>query len=264
MAPPHPLQESLDYLPEYLGDAGHLFEVVEERNAALTRARRAAGNKTGAGSPPVTHKSLNRAVVVAAVGALEAFCEDLALRAQPLVPGAVPPAQWYAIAGTRGMVQTPNSNNIAKLFWTIFRYDPRPDWDLLLDASWAEVGSGTRWRGTTISYKADAAARALDAMVQVRHGFAHQDKASAPKSTPGVVEVTSTQKLSLQSHHARNAMSMVVQVAVLTTHGLSTMIPGTSRPLRWKAAMKQAGWGELLAGTPAAAEVKSGWTGHPF
>jgi hypothetical protein len=61
------------------------------------------------------------------VGALEAFCEDLALRAVPLIGTAARSQPWFPIAGPKGMVQTPSSQNIAKMLWVYFRYDPRPD-----------------------------------------------------------------------------------------------------------------------------------------
>lgn len=125
--PAHPLQQSLDNLPGYLTDARQLYKIVEQQLADLKRARQSAHNSLGAGRPPATHFSLNRAVVVASVGALEAFCEDLALRALPFVQDASVSSPWFPIAGNRGMVQTPNSENIAKMFWVYFRYDPRPD-----------------------------------------------------------------------------------------------------------------------------------------
>jgi hypothetical protein len=263
MAPEHPLQTSLDYLPEYLSDASRLFSIGEERIRDSGDARRARGNPTRAGSPTVEHKSLNRAVVVAAVGALEAFCEDLALRGLDHVAGAKTPRGWFPIAGSKGVVQTPSSSNIAKMLWVYYRYDPRPDWDFKFTAAWSELGSPTQWRGTTTSYKADKAAEALDAMVKVRHGFAHQDHSSAPATTPGIVGLTPTGKLSLQSHHASNAMSLVVQAAVQMTHGLAGRISGTYRPLRWRASMTRAGWPELLRDTPTLSSIKSEWDRYP-
>ncbi|MBN8883334.1 MAG: hypothetical protein J0H73_13595 [Salana multivorans] len=260
----HPLQESLDNLPDYLADAARLYGIVEQRNATLAAERRASGNRTGAGSPPVANKSLNRAVVVASVGALEAFCEDLALRALPLVGTVAASTSWFPIEGTGGMVQTPNSRNIAKMLWAHFHYDPRPDWNIVVSTSWAEVGNGTRWRGTTKNYQGNDAASALDTMVKVRHGFAHQDRASAPPSMPGIVELTPTRKLSLQSHHALNSMSIVVQVAVQTTHGLAAHLGQPTGPFRWKQAMGAGGWERLLGDTPAATEVQAQWTHHPF
>ncbi|MFK4085022.1 hypothetical protein ACI2LF_12985 [Kribbella sp. NPDC020789] len=261
----HPLQESLDNLPEYLTDASRLLGIVEERNAELAARRRGAGNRTGAGQPPVAHKSLNRAVVVASVGALEAFCEDLAIRARGIAPGASVGQPWYAIEGTRGIVQTPSSNNIAKLFWTYFHYDPRPDWELLVTCGWHELyGTGTNWRGTTTTYRGTAAAEALDAVVKVRHGFAHQDKANAPAKTPGLVDLTPTGKLSLQSHHAANSIRLVLQTAIQTVHGLSGHVPALGGRLRWKQGMTVAGWDRLLSDTPVITAIRGRWAKHPF
>lgn len=261
----HQFQKSLDNLPEYLTDASRLLGIVEERNAELSAQRRKAGNRTGAGQPPVAHKSLNRAVVVASVGALEAFCEDLAIRARSLVPGALVGQPWIPIEGTRGIVQTPSSNNIAKLFWTYFHYDPRPDWEILVTCGWHELnGTGTNWRGTTTIYRGMAAAGALDAMVKVRHGFAHQDRANAPVKTPGLVDLTPTGKLSLQSHHAANAIRLVVQTAIQIVHGLAGHAPTLGGKLRWRPGMTGAGWDLLLADTPVITDIRAHWERHPF
>jgi hypothetical protein len=94
-------------------------------------------------------------------------------------------------------------------------------------------------------------------MVKVRHGFAHQDRANAPASTPGIVELTPTGKLSLQSHHAFNSMSIVVQIAVQMTHGLAAVVGQHTASFRWKQAMSQADWGQLLRGTPAGAAIQT-------
>ena len=260
----HPLQESLDNLPEYLTDARRLYEIVEQQLVGLAEARRAAGYRTGGGQPPAVHKSLNRAVVVAAVGALEAFCEDLAIRALPLVQGAAVSKPWFPIAGKNGMVQTPHSENIAKLFWSYFRYDPRPDWDVLVTTAWSEVGTGTNWRGTTKRYQGLEAAKALDAMVRVRHGFAHQDRSNAPLSTAGIVSLTPSGNLSLQSHQAFNSMSLVVQVAVQMTHGLTNHLVRPTGSIRWKKVMTQADWERLLCDTPVASDITASWTHQPW
>jgi hypothetical protein len=260
----HPLQGSLDGLPDYLTDARRLYGIAEQRNADLAAERRAAGSPRGGGQPPAANKSVNRAVVVASVGALEAFCEDLALRALPLVQGASVCKAWFPIAGSRGMVQTPNSENLAKMFWSYFRYDPRPDWDVLVTTAWSEVGTGTNWRGTTKRYQGRDAAEALDAMVKVRHGFAHQDRSNAPPSTPGIVSLTPSGKLSLQSHHAFNSMSLVVQTAIQMTHGLAQYLTHSGGPLRWKKAMTDGDWERLLGDTPVASDIAAHWTHHPW
>lgn len=260
----HPLQESLDRLPEYLTDARRLYEIAEQQLAELAEARRAAGNPTGGGQPPAAHKSLNRAVVVASVGALEAFCEDLAIRALPYVADASVSKPWFAIAGKHGMVQTPNSDNIAKMFWSYFRYDPRLDWDILITTAWSEIGTGTNWRGTTKRYQGSEAAKALDAMVKVRHGFAHQDRSNAPSSTAGIVSLTPSGNLSLQSHHAFNSMSLVVQAAIQMTHGLTGRLVSPAGPIRWKKSMTDADWERLLRDTPVANIIAARWTHCPW
>lgn len=261
----HPLQGSLDALPDYLTDARRLYGIAEQRNADLAAERRAAGNPRGGGQPPAANKSVNRAVVVASVGALEAFCEDLALRALPLVQDASVSQAWFPIAGSRGIVQTPNSGSLARMFWSYFRYDPRPDWDVLVTTAWSEVGTGTNWRGTTKRYQGRDAAKALDAMVKVRHGFAHQDPDNAPPSTPGIVSLTPSGKLSLQSHHAFNSMSLVVQTAIQMTHGLANFLMNPAAgPLRWKRAMTNGDWERLLRDTPVASDIAARWANHPW
>ncbi|AZS75696.1 hypothetical protein DDE74_36675 [Streptomyces lydicus] len=102
----HPLQGPLDRMIDYLSDAQRLHDVIQEKLQQTTAGRRAQG-RSGGGQPGKQHSSLNRAVVVAAVGALEAFNEDLALTAQPLDPQATPPSPWYQIDGRQGMVQPP-------------------------------------------------------------------------------------------------------------------------------------------------------------
>ncbi|MEU4918933.1 hypothetical protein AB0G29_06120 [Streptomyces parvus] len=247
---------------DYLADAQHLHYVTHER-LAKTAADRQAQGKPGSGQPGKQHASLNRAIVVAAVGALEAFSEDLALTAQPLDAQAMPPSNnWYQIDGSRGMVQTPNPLNLRKLFWTFFRYDPMPDWDWSVAIAPAEQGRGTTWRNGVATYRAADAASFLDAMVKVRHGFAHQDKAQRPPAFPGIVTLTPGKKLSIHSHHATNALSVLVQFAVLTTHGLADKL-ALAEKLRWSRAMTNSGWEDLLRGTPAGTAITQNWKGAP-
>ena len=162
------------------------------------------------------------------------------------------------------MVQTPNSEHIAKMFWTYFRYDPRLDWDVLITTAWSEVGTGANWRETTKRYQGSEAARALDAMVKVRHGFAHQDRSNALKSTAGIVSLTPLGNLSLQSHHAFNSMSLVVQIAIQMTHGLTNHLICPAGPMRWKKAMAGADWERLLRDTPVANDITASWTRPPW
>jgi hypothetical protein len=79
-------------------------------------------------------------------------------------------------------------------------------------------------------------------MVKVRHGFAHQDQSNAPPSTAGIVSLTPSGNLSLQSHHAFNSMSLVVQAAIQMVHGLTNHLICPAGPMRWKKAMTGADW----------------------
>lgn len=260
----HKLQSPIHNLVDYLSDAHHIHVIARDKTAQLTAARKAAGVKSGSGAPPVEHKSLHRATVVAAIGAWEAFCEDLAITAIPLWANAAVVKGWLPIAGSRGMVQTPNADNVAKMFCLYFQYDPRPDWSILVSADWKEAtGSGTGWRGTTTSHVGADAAAALNAVVRVRHGFAHQDKSSRPPMTPGLVGLTPAGKIALHSHHALNAISTILQIAIQTTHGLATSL-GLHGAFRWTGPMAAAGWQSLLEGTPAGNAVARQWRGCPW
>lgn len=257
----HPLQRPLDSVIDYLSDAQLIHGVIQQRLQQTTADRRAQG-KTGGGQPGREHSSLNRAVVVAAVGALEAFNEDLALTAQPLDPQATPPSDWYKIDGKSGMVQTPSPYNLRKMFWTFFRYDPTTVWDWVVQVAPAEIGRGSAWRVAAKQYQGSDASTFLDAMVKVRHGFAHQDKAQKPPAFPGIATLTPKDKISIHSHHATNALSVLVQFAVLTTHGLSDYL-SVSGSFRWSSRMTDARWEELLKGTPAGALVSTTWKAAP-
>jgi hypothetical protein len=259
--PLHPLQGPLDRMIEYLGDAQGIHEVLQERLQKTTADRRAQG-KAGGGQPGKPHSSLNRAVVVAAVGALEAFNEDLALTAQPLDPQATPPSPWYQIDGRQGMVQTPSPYNLRRLYWTFFRYDPTSDWAWNVDVAPAELGIGSTWRVGAKAYRGKDASEFLDAMVKVRHGFAHQDKAQKAPAYAGIVKLTPTGRIAIHSHHATNALSVVLQYAVLTTHGLADWL-SVKGQFRWSSQMAAAQWIALLRNTPAAEKVTSEWKNAP-
>jgi hypothetical protein len=236
---------------DYLSDAQRIHEVIQERLQQTTSDRRAQG-KTGGGQPGKQHSSLNRAVVVAAVGALEAFSEDLALTAQPLDPQATPLGNnWYKIDGKQGMVQTPSPWNLRKLFWTFFRYDPTPDWDWIVQVAPRRARIRQRVAYRSQQYQGADASEFLDAMVKVRHGFAHQDTAQKPPAYPGIVTLTPNNKISIHSHHATNALSVLVQFAVLTTQGLAKRLSVTGqfrwsdarrRQPRWRVGDRAAGW----------------------
>lgn len=267
--PRHPLQSSLDNLVSYLSDAQNILETIHQKNADLSAHRRSQGNGTGAGAPRGRGRQspLNRAVVVAAVGATEAFFEDLAIVARKAEPSLAPPSgDWYKIDGRNGMVQTPNPHNIAKMLWTLYRYDPRDDWDIVVTTSPAETNSGSsNWRGIRTNYQAQDAVKFFSAMVKVRHGFAHQDTAEAPPHRAGIVNVTRTGKIAIQSHHAENAISAVLQMAIQSTIGLGNAL-GMTGDFRWKADMTSARWDSVLADTPVAATIANSgdWTHHPW
>jgi len=212
----------------------------------------------------VEYSALHRGVVVAAVGALEAFSEDLAITAQNHDPQARPPLNsWYNIAGGNGMVQTPSPYNLRKLFWTFFRYDPHDDWDWQVQVASIETGGTGTWRtGTTQLSKAEAS-QFLDTMVKVRHGFAHQDKAQKLVKCPGIASQTPAGKIVIHSHHATNAVSVLVQYAVLTAAGLAASL-GFTDTFRWLKAMTDDGWEDLLAGTPAGTLVSQTWRRAPI
>jgi hypothetical protein len=258
----HPLQRPLDNLIGYMNDAQSIYNVVVERTQKLAKERREGGSSSGAGAPPASHASLNRAVVLATVGAWEAFCEDLAETAQREDSRAQPPCAWYQIAGSGGIVQTPNSGNVRKLFWTFFRYDPVKDWRLEVWASERELGTGaTRWRDKPKTYEDDEAAKFLDTMVKARHGFAHQDPTQF-RALPGISEKGSGGRIGIGQHHALNSLSVLVQLAILTTRGLSHVLE-LNQTFRWSRQMDEAEWAYLLIATTAGERVAAEWTNAP-
>lgn len=258
----NPLQSPIDEMTAYLRDAQMIHQVTRERLDRLTADRQAQG-KGGNGQPGVVHSALNRGVVVAAVGALEAFNEDLAITAQNHHPQAKPPLNnWYNIAGGKGMVQTPSPNNLRKLFWTFFRYDPQDDWDWRVQVSLSETGGTGTWRTATTQLSKAQASQFLDTMVKVRHGFAHQDKDQKLVECPGIASQTASGKIVIHSHHANNALSVLLQYAVLTTAGLARSLSITDQ-FRWIKPMSEAGWEDLLTGTPAGALVTQTWKRAP-
>ncbi|MFJ3931574.1 hypothetical protein [Streptomyces sp. NPDC090029] len=263
----HPLQSPLDKMTDYLRDAQLIHRATQERLTQRTTERQAQG-KRGNGQPGAEHSALNRAVVVAAVGALEAFTEDLAITAQEHYPSAKPPRkEWYAVAGPNGMVQTPSPTNLRKLFWTFFRYDPMPAWDWQVRVSESETGGTNTWPSGTAQLAGADAFAFLDTMVKVRHGFAHQDKGQLKVHSPGIASQTTGGKISIHAHHATNAVSVLLQYAVLTTAGLAGDLGCTNncctRQFRWSTAMSQAGWEPHLVGTPASVLVRKTWRNPP-
>ncbi|MFF5788892.1 hypothetical protein ACFY8P_28475 [Streptomyces sp. NPDC012693] len=250
-------------MTDYLRDAQLIHRATQERLAQKTTARKAQG-KGGAGQPGAEHSALNRAVVVAAVGALEAFTEDLTLTAQKHHPPAMPPrSEWYTVAGPNGMVQTPSPTNLRKLFWTFFRYDPMAVWDWQVRVSESETGGTTTWPSGTVRLAGADAFKFLETMVKVRHGFAHQDKGQLKVHSPGIAGQTAGGKISIHAHHATNAVSVLLQYAVLTTAGLARDLGCTktccTRQFRWSTAMSGSAWEPHLVGTPAGVLIRKAW-----
>jgi hypothetical protein len=259
----NPLQSPIDEMIKYLRDAQMVHRVTQERLDQLTATRQAQG-KGGNGRPNALHSALNRAVVVAAVGALEAFNEDLAITAQKHYPQASPPLNgWYKIAGGGGMVQTPSPYNLRKLFWTFFRYDPYDDWYWQVQVASVETGGTGTWRTATTQLAKAQASQFLETMVKVRHGFAHQDKEQKLVHCPGIASQTPSGKIVIHSHHATNAVSVLVQYAVLTAAGLAKSL-GFADQFRWVKPMTEAGWEDLLAATPAGILVSQTWKRAPI
>ncbi|MEU3430481.1 hypothetical protein [Streptomyces gardneri] len=208
-------------------------------------------------------------MVVAAVGALEAFTEDLAITARDHHPPAMPPRpEWYSIAGPGGMVQTPSPTNLRKLFWSFFRYDPMADRDWQVRVSDSETGGTNTWRSGTARLSQKNAFAFLDTMVKVRHGFAHQDKEQLKVHSPGIAGQTAGGKISIHSHRATNAVSVLLQYAVLTAAGVARDLGCTgkccARQFRWGTAMSQADWEEHLIGTHAGFLVRKTWKNPPL
>lgn len=263
----HPLQGPLDRLVEYLADARHLYKIVDDLTTNLVSDRKARGNATGGGGPPAEHKTMNRAVVVAAVGAMEAFFEDLTLTAIAHRPSLTPPeSNWFRVAtkgAQAGMVQTPSPYNVRKMLWAYFQYDPMSHWDIVVSASPAELGTGSTWRVLQPRLTGSDAADFLTSMVKVRHGFAHQDHAQRPLHRAGIVTLTPGGKVAVHSHHAQNSMSALVQIAIQSAMGLDAAL-GIGGRWRWSSSMTRAQWHGLIAGTPAAKSVRSSWKAQPF
>jgi hypothetical protein len=270
----HELQKPLDRLIRYMTDARHIYATIQKLQLLLSDERKQKGNSSAAGHPGKEHKSLNRAVVVATVGAMEAFFEDLtitALEARPLL--APPQRDWFPIAGSRGMIQTPSPFNVRKLLWTYFNMDPIDRWDILVTCEGDEINAETKnntsikegkWRGHSFQYSGTEAAGFVDAMVKVRHGFAHQDNSIRTVRKAGILTLTKSGSISVQSHHAFNAMSGLVQIAIITTMHLAEVLEMDSREFRWPEKLAEVGhWVWLLHGTPAGDLVDGYWRGAP-
>lgn len=240
----------------------------------MVAKRRAAGGK-GGGAPPVEHKTLNRAANLAAVGAWEAFVEDLAteaIAALPASPELSARKGWFPVKGRSSMVQTPSPGNVRKLLWGLFGYDPVGDWQIVVTTNGNELapGGGT-WRGQAHKHKGKDAADFLEATVNVRHAFAHQDIEKKIVPVVGMAQERSGGGSNVGSHHAENAISAVLQLSVLTTHGLARHLNLGER-FRYKKAMGdqpgvplpgRASWQWWLYESPALEAIEEHWTAVP-
>lgn len=256
----------------HLRDAQQLHGLTSRQLRELTAARRAAGGH-GGGAPPLEHKTLNRATILAAVGAWEAFTEDLATCAADAATSAamVSRKSWYPIKGARSLVQTPNPDNVRKLLWGLFGYDPLDDWEVIVVTNGKETGSGGTWRGQKHTHRKVDAAKFLHATVNVRHAFAHQDKNKPIVPVIGMAQARAAGGSNVGSHHAQNAVGGVLQLAVLTAHGLARQ-QGMSEKFRFMKAMLEhhavpepghASWLWWLDGTPAMTAIRTHWTAVP-
>ena len=274
MAPVHPLQPALDRLPQHLQDAQQLHGLTRRQLDELTAKRKAAGG-TGGGPPPLEHKTLNRATILAAVGAWEAYVEDLAECATGALPSSAAMSSrkaWFPSKGSGSMVQTPSPNNVRKLLWGLFAYDPMADWSVVVTTNGNELapGGGT-WRGRTHTHHGQSASDFMQATVNVRHAFAHQDRAKKIASVVGMAQERAGGGSNVGSHHAENAVSAVLQLAVLTSHGLARHLQLGER-FRYKKSMQEqrglpapgiASWKVWLDDTPALAAIQANWVGAP-
>jgi hypothetical protein len=258
--PRYPLQPALDQLPIAFRDATLLNTAIIEELARL-RDQRRAENGHGNGRPAAPHLALNRAVVVAAVGGLEAYFESLATTARDLVSFPRGGKGWYTIVGRNGAIQTPSPENIRKLYWSLFHVDLEPHWELSVGTSAKDHGGEGTWRSShNHVHKKEAATEFLNAMLQVRHSFAHMETKTG--SATGMALTRSDGRVSVQSHHAFNAVSAAIQVAIQSTVALSDALELNGTP-RWKSSWRQGGlplsyW---LIGSPLWETISGQWTG---
>lgn len=268
----HPLQPALDGLCVHLQDAQRMYGLICRQLDEMTTGRR-AGGKGGQGAPPLEHKTLNRATILAAVGAWEAFTEDLATYAANAAPSTAMSSRkgWYPIKGQRSLVQTPSPDNVRKLLWGLFGYDPLDDWEVVVVTNGNETGQTGTWRGSLHTHVKDDAAKFLQATVNVRHAFAHQDREKKIDPVIGMAQARASGGSNVGSHHAENAVSAVLQLAVLTAHGLARQ-QGMGERFRFKKAMQdqntggvraRTSWLWWLEGTPARTLISTHWTAMP-
>ena len=220
-----------------------------------------------------------RAAIVAAVGAWEAFIEDLAAAGLAADPSRKPPVGgWLNISSS---VQTPNADNVRRLLWTLFDYDPETAWTFTVVTSGVELGGTNGWRVARHTHTGADASKFLNLMLSVRHGFAHQDPAATAtinakgnrthiKALPGMAYELAGGGISIQKHHATNAISVILQLAILSAHQLANTL-GLGVSFRWMKSMTEADWEWWLDGpirgdakvldSPALTLVKANWIG---
>lgn len=260
------LQRALDTLPDCFRDAVVLDLAIEKLLAEMTERRREQFGR-GGGAPPLFHRSLNKAVVVAAVGAVEAYFENLAEEARGLGIPPVPDNGWYPIKGARGALQTPSPANLRRLFWSLFHFDLMESWKISVTTSAADVGGTGTWRkdhATTLDR--EEAASFLEAMVKVRHLFAHMDETQSRRAV-GMALASAQGKLTVQSHHAFNAVSAALQLAIQSTVALAEHLGATALRPRWQQAWNNitsegVGLAYFLTYTPVEKDILSNWSGR--
>jgi len=260
--PRHAYQNAFDGLQIDLSDAIRLWELTRRLNSNTSTSRRLLGQDPR-GRPAPVHTSLHRAIVVAAIGAWESFVERLVEAARD---GSDPESwsdrsDWYPIAGRNGQVQTPSSRNVRRLLWSYFHYDPRDVWEVSVRQTLAESGvAGVNWGSHHLTrYKTSKAAAFLDGVVQVRHGFAHQESDRKMRPPAGVAILGRNGTWNVNLHHAENSLRCIVQLAVLTADGLAQHL-GERRDVNWTIAMKNDGWKFLLGDGDAFMCVELVWS----
>ncbi len=259
------LQSALKQLPTAFNDAILLNTAVIESLAQLVQ-RRIAEGKSGSGRPQAPHRALNRAVVVAAVGGMEAYFESLAqvaLNAHASAGANHPPqlAGWFTIVGSRGVIQTPSPENIRKLYWALFHVDLMPYWAISVGTSAKDQGEDGTWRSAhNLVHKGEDAVDFLNAMVQVRHSFAHMEVKK--HSAPGMALRRKDGTVSVQSHHAFNAVSAAIQISIQSTIGLANHL-GLSGAPRWESAFQVGSMpiSYWLKGSELWTDIERSWLG---
>lgn len=248
-----------------------LLDVAVEKSLSQLTERRIASSGRGSGAPPAFHRSMNRAVVVAAVGGVEAYFERLATEARAVAQPL--PSQdcnaWYTVSGTSGEIQTPSPRNIRRMFWSIFHVDLMDSWQISVTSSPSDMGGTGTWRSahSHIHTGADASAF-LNAMTRVRHSFAHMDPSQAATAI-GMASQRGNGAVTVQSHHAFNAVSAAMQVAVQSTLHLAQALGLAAHPSpRWKKPwenVRESGIGidYWLRGAPVWEEQIATWAGAP-